>query len=84
MLESLCNTCILHMNDPTQTIQLCKVVDVIFIITSILQLRELSHIEASCPQIMKLERVGAEIYNHVCVTPNLEPSIAPPYTLLPD
>lgn len=47
---------------------------VIIIIISILQL---SHREASCSQITKLERVAAGIYTRVCVTPNSEPSRAP-------
>lgn len=78
MLEALCNTPLLHIDDLAQSIQL-----VIFI-NLILQLSNLSHREAPCPQIIKLERIGAGTYTHVCVTPNPEPSIAPPYTFLPD
>ena len=67
---SINNTSILHMNDLTQFYSF-------IIIISILQLRKLSHREASYPQITKLERVAAGIYTCVCVTPNTEPSRAP-------
>lgn len=61
------------MNDLTQSCKVVFVIIIVIIINSILQLRKLSNREASCPQITKLERLGAGTYNLVCVTLNPEP-----------